>query len=97
MIEIIWEFVVHEEHAEEFENNYSATGAWAEFFRGSPAYHGTRLLAGDGNRYLTWDSWDSQEAYGEFRLANRAEYDDLDNRFQPLTVSERCLGVFQMK
>ena len=97
MIEIIWEFVVREEHVEEFEKNYSTSGAWAEFFRRSPAYHGTKLLAGDASRYLTWDQWDSQEAYEEFRLANRQEYDEIDDRFKALTVSERCLGVFQIK
>ena len=97
MAEILWEFAVHEEHREEFEKNYAANGAWAEFFRRSPAYRGTKLLAGEGDRYITWDSWDSIEAYEEFRLANRAEYDELDDRFKPFTVSERCLGIFQMK
>jgi len=97
MIEIIWEFVVREESREEFEREYSASGAWAEFFRRSPAYHGTTLLAGEANRYLTLDRWDSQEAYEEFRMANRPEYSDLDTRLEPLTSSERCLGIFEMK
>jgi hypothetical protein len=97
MIEILWEFVVREERREEFEREYSAGGAWAKFFERSPAYHGTRLLAGEDNRYITWDQWDSQEAYEEFRLANRQEYSDIDARFEALTVSERCLGIFQMK
>jgi heme-degrading monooxygenase HmoA len=97
MIEIIWEFAVREEGREEFEREYSASGAWAEFFRRSPAYQGTRLLASESNRYLTCDRWESQEAYEEFRLANRQEYSDIDDRFKALTVSERCLGIFEMK
>jgi heme-degrading monooxygenase HmoA len=97
MIEIIWEFVVHEESKEEFERQYSASGAWTELFRRSPAYQGVKLLAGEANRYLTVDRWDSREAYEEFRLANRPEYSDLDDRLKPLTVSERCLGIFEMK
>jgi len=97
MIEIIWEFVVHEESREEFEREYSSSGAWAQFFRRSPAYQGTRLLAGEANRYVTIDRWDTQEAYEEFRLANRPEYSDLDAKFEAFTVSERCLGIFEVK
>ena len=97
MIEIFWEFEVREGQGPEFERQYCSTGAWAEFFRRSPAYRGTTLYAGAGNRYITWDRWDSQEAYEEFRLAHREEYDALDQRFAALTVSERSLGLFEMK
>jgi heme-degrading monooxygenase HmoA len=97
MIEVLWEFVVREENKQEFEREYSASGTWAEFFRRSPAYHGTTLLDGGGNRYITCDRWDSQEAYEEFRLANRQEYDNLDSRFEAFTASERCLGIFEVK
>jgi heme-degrading monooxygenase HmoA len=97
MIEILWEFEVREGQGPDFERHYSGTGAWAELFRRSSAYRGTTLFCGPENRYVTWDRWDSQEAYEEFRLANRQEYDELDNRFQAITVSERCLGFFEMK
>ena len=97
MIEILWEYEVKDGQAQEFERHYCKAGSWAEFFRRSPAYQGTTLFSGVQNRYLTWDRWDSQEAYEEFRLANRLEYDELDNQFQALTVSERCLGFFEMK
>ena len=97
MIEILWEFVVREESKEEFERQYSASGSWAGLFRRSPAYRGTTMLAGESNRYLTLDRWDSQEDYEEFRLANRQEYTELDTRFETLTVSEHCLGIFEMK
>jgi len=97
MIEILWEFVVRKECKEEFEKQYSTSGAWTEFFRRSPAYQGVKLLAGEANRYLTVDRWDSREAYEEFRMANRQEYSDLDEKFEALTISERCLGIFEMK
>jgi len=97
MIEILWEFQVREGQGPDFERHYSPKGTWAEFFRRSPAYRGTTLFAGEGLRYLTWDRWDSQEAYEEFRLTNRQEYDELDGRFAALTTSERCLGFFEMK
>ena len=97
MIEILWEFVVSEDKKEEFESHYAPAGAWAQFFRASPAYRGTTLLAGEGNRYITCDRWDSREDYEEFRLANAEEYAALDRRFEPLTLSERSLGVFELK
>ena len=97
MIEILWEFVVHEDKKEEFERHYSPQGTWAQLFGRSPAYHGTTLLAGENNRYITCDRWDSREDYEEFRLANRVEYDELDNQFQALSVSERNLGIFELK
>ena len=50
MIEIFWEFEVREGQAPEFARQYCSTGAWAEFFRRSPAYRGTTLFAGAGNR-----------------------------------------------
>ena len=97
MIEVLWEFEAREEKKEEFEREYCAKGGWAKFFRRSPAYHGTKLLVDSENRYITCDSWDSQEAYEEFRLANRQEYEELDDRYKALTVSERCLGIFEVK
>ena len=97
VIEILWEFVVREDKKEEFVRHYSPSGTWAQFFRTSPAYRGTRLLAGAGNRYITCDSWDSLEDYEEFRLANAEEYAALDGRFETLTLSERNLGIFEMK
>lgn len=97
MIAILWEFAVQEHKKEEFERHYSPDGAWAQFFRACPAYRGTRLLAGAGNRYITCDCWDSQAAYEEFLRANAAEYAALDRRFAELTLFERSLGIFEMK
>jgi heme-degrading monooxygenase HmoA len=97
MIEVLWEFVVQEEKKAEFERHYSASGTWAVFFGRSPAYHGTSLLADGQNRYITWDRWDSLDAYEEFRSAHAQEYADLDRGFEALTLSERCVGIFQMK
>ncbi|HUJ39478.1 MAG TPA: hypothetical protein VLW54_02935 [Candidatus Acidoferrales bacterium] len=97
MIEILWEFVVREDSREEFERHYSPQGTWAQFFRTSPAYRGTTLLAGADNRYITGDRWDSREAFEEFRRAHGEEYAALDRRFEALTVWERSLGIFELK
>ena len=97
MIEILWEFVVAEEHRKEFERHYSSQGTWAQFFHASSAYRGTTLLAGADNRYITCDRWDSREAYEEFRRTRAQDYEALDRRFEALTISERSLGIFELK
>jgi heme-degrading monooxygenase HmoA len=97
MIEVLWEFVVCQGKKAEFEKHYSATGTWGGFFRKSPAYHGTSLLADETDRYITWDRWESQDAYEDFRQANMEEYAELDRGFEALRVTERCLGIFKMK
>ena len=97
MIEILWEFVVPEDKKEEFERHYGSAGTWAQFFRVNPSYRGTALLAGEGNRYITCDRWDSQQDYEQFRQTHAAEYSALDRRFEPLTLSERSIGIFELK
>jgi len=97
VIAILWEFLVRADKRDEFEQHYSAAGTWAQFFAASVAYHGTTLLAGEGNRYITCDRWDSLESYEEFRRARADEYAALDRRFEALTLSERSLGIFEMK
>ncbi|HXZ20766.1 MAG TPA: hypothetical protein VEG63_12505 [Candidatus Acidoferrales bacterium] len=97
MIEILWEFVVADEKKEEFERHYGSAGTWARFFRASASYRGTTLLAGEGNRYITCDRWDSQLEYEQFRRSHAAEYSALDRRLEPLIQSERSLGIFELK
>jgi hypothetical protein len=97
VIAILWEFVVPEDKQEEFERHYSAGGAWAQFFAVCAAYRGTSLLAGLQGRYITCDQWDSRDAYEEFYRTNAEEYAALDRRFAALTLSERGLGIFEMK
>ena len=97
MIEVLWEFVVPEKSKDEFERHYSPGGTWTQFFRRSAAYHGTTLLAGEGNRYLTCVRCDSREAYEDFRWAIGEDFAALECRFEPLTLAEDSLGIFEMK
>jgi hypothetical protein len=39
--------------------------------------------------YVTIDSWDSREAYDEFRERFAAEYGEIDARCEVLTITER--------
>jgi quinol monooxygenase YgiN len=98
MIEVIWEFRVKPQHAAEFERDYSDRGPWSTLFRGSRAYHGTRLLRDrdDHLRFLTLDTWDDFAIYENFRAEHAQQYSELDGRFERLTDSERLVGIFEV-
>jgi len=96
MFVILWEFEVKPGCEKRFEQAYGSEGDWVPFFRRDPHYRGTRLLrdASQSNRYVTADSWDSQEAYESFRAQHREEYLALDRSFESLTTRETALGSF---
>ena len=49
MYVIIWKYRVKADHVTEFEEIYSATGAWAKLFQKSKGYLGTELLSDEGH------------------------------------------------
>jgi len=93
---IVWEFQVRQARNEEFVQKYGPAGAWARFFRCSPAYIRTELVrdVAVDFRYLTLDYWQSEAEFSRFRQQNRAEYERLDKEFEGLTESETRLGAF---
>lgn len=90
---IVWRFAAS--GRAEFERHYAPGGTWAAFFRRDPHYLRTELLRGEGNDYLTLDYWTSRDAYLSFRAANRAEYEELDRRFEALTEREERIGEYE--
>ena len=98
MIEVIWEFRVKPQHVAEFEVDYSSLGQWATLFRGSPAYHGTRLVRDreDPLRFLTIDIWNDFATYEGFRAEHADRYQELDKGFEKFTDSERLVGIFEV-
>jgi heme-degrading monooxygenase HmoA len=80
-----------------FERVYGPQGEWVRLFRGDGRYRGTRLLrdVGAARVYVTVDSWESREAYEEFRRDNATEYEKLDRECEGLTVSENHLGEYE--
>ena len=97
MIDIVWEFRVLPAHYREFEFNYDSKGAWAALFRNSAEYQETLLLRDSSHRgrYLTIDRWTSEEAFRQFKEEFATQYADIDARCEPLTESERLVGIFQ--
>jgi len=92
-----WEYVVRAGKEVEFLAAYGPEGAWVQLFRGSPGYLRTELHRdrGNGSRYVTLDYWDSAEAWSRFRRDRSREFEELDERCEHLTVTEREIGRFE--
>lgn len=99
MYVIMWEYQVRAEHVAEFEEIYSATGAWAKLFQRSKGFLGTELLtdAGHPYRYMTIDRWRSSQDYEVFFAAWKKEYEHLDLQCEGLTERETLLGRWETK
>ncbi|MFZ0821329.1 MAG: antibiotic biosynthesis monooxygenase [Candidatus Acidiferrales bacterium] len=97
MFVVLWQFQVKHGLEKEFEKVYGPEGAWADLFRASPAYRGTRLLRDTSipGCYFTMDFWDSQAAYDAFRSENAFAYAEIDRRCESLTESESHVGRFE--
>ena len=90
----LWEFEVKSGCEELFEQAYGPEGRWVGLFRRDARYRGTRLLRDLGRErvYVTMDSWESRQAYEEFRRQRAAEYAEVDKKCDRLTVGERLLA-----
>ena len=93
----IWEFEIKPESGAQFEEIYGQDGAWAQLFRQSPEYRGTKLTRDvtRPRRYLTIDYWISREAFHRFKREHAAEYAMLDKQCESLTEHETMVGEFE--
>lgn len=99
MIRILWEFRVRTGKEREFEIAYRPGGVWAQLFARHPGYRGTILLRDlkDSARFVTVDSWESEEAFDDFNRNHREEYQRIDRQCEELTDSESKIGVFALR
>ena len=97
MYVVIWEYQVRAECLAEFEETYSAGGAWARLFQNSAGFLGTELLRDetDPHRYVTIDRWRSSQDYESFLQQLQTEYDALDRQCEDLTNQETLLGKWE--
>lgn len=93
----LWEFQVKPEFTPDFEATYGPDGAWAQLFRQSLDYLGTKLLRdlNHPGRYLTIDHWTSRESLHRFKKDNQPAYTALDKQCERLTERETFLGDFE--
>ena len=80
-----------------FEQAYGPDGAWVRLFSTDPTYGGTELVRDitEPRRYLTLDSWETGEAYAEFRRQRAEEYLAIDKVCDGLTERETKIGEFE--
>jgi heme-degrading monooxygenase HmoA len=97
MYVIIWEYQVRAERLAEFEEIYSASGAWARLFQNSEGFLGTELLRDEAatHRYLTIDGWRASRDYEAFLQQWQTEYAALDRQCEGLTNQETLLGKWE--
>jgi len=94
----IWEYRVKEDHIEVFRRIYAPDGEWVQMFLRAEGYMRTELYQDVDNptRFVTTDFWTSRKARDAFRETFRAEFEELDERCEALTIEERCLGDFDV-
>ena len=92
----IWDFIVSKSSVLKFEESYGPNGGWANLFRKHTGYLKTELIRDQTNplRYMTIDHWQSEKDYTEFLATFKVEYDQLDRRYEALTVQETRIGTF---
>ncbi len=93
----IWAYRVLPERADEFRRLYGPDGAWVQLFRQAPGYLGTDLYRDrdNGDRYVSIDRWESEEAFRGFRAKFAKEFERLDSDGGQLTLEETPLGEFE--
>ena len=92
----VWEFRVDTDRVDEFVRAYGPEGDWVRLFRRAAGYVGTELLRDleDPNRFVTIDSWESEEAWAAFLKTFARDFEELDARCEELTSREAPLGRF---
>jgi heme-degrading monooxygenase HmoA len=93
MFLILWEYRVRHGQTAAFEEAYGPQGTWAQLFRREPGFEGTSLFrdVSDPSRYITLDRWATRSSFDRFMATSKTQYDELDRRFETLTISETQL------
>lgn len=92
---ILWEFTVKPEKQQAFLHAYGPEGDWVRLFGRAEGYRGTELLQSEApNTFVTIDRWEQAADFEHFKDRFKTEYQQLDTRFEQLTVAERKLGTY---
>ena len=94
----IWEYRVKEDQAKAFRRIYGPDGDWVQLFLRAEGYVRTELYQDldHPTRFVTTDFWTSRKARDAFREKFRAEFEEIDERCEALTIEERFLGDFDV-
>lgn len=94
----MWKYTIDGRARPEFLAAYAPDGEWARLFARDPGYLRTELLCDVDveGQYLTIDYWVSKVARDDFRKHHAAEFESLDRRCEAFTLTEECLGDFEV-
>jgi len=92
----IWEYIVKEEHLEEFKRIYGPAGDWTQLFIKADGYIATDLHQDISNpkRFMTVDFWKTTDDRDNFRNQFSKEFRALDEHCESLTKREKLIGDF---
>jgi heme-degrading monooxygenase HmoA len=99
VLEIIWEYVVREGAAGQFELTYGPGGAWSRIFGDCQGYRGTTVLRDIENplRYLVIDLWESEADRVQALVDREAEMAALATTLRDWTESMTEVGSFRIR
>jgi len=92
----VWEYIVKEEHLEEFKRIYGPAGEWVQLFGKAGGYIATDLHQDISNpkRFITVDFWMTKNDRDNFRNQFSKEFGVLDKHCESLTKQEKLIGDF---
>lgn len=98
MVTIVSEFVVRAEARGPFELAYGPGGAWSRLFARAAGFRGITLLreTGDPNRYMMFESWDSEAHRARAVGEQESEYRRLEAALAEWTESRTEMGTFRV-
>lgn len=98
MFAYIWEYLIDDDHQDDFLRYYRPEGVWVEFFKNGKGYIRTELLQDRENpqRFITIDYWQSQAERDAFREKHAREFEKIDETCATFTQTERFVGDFNL-
>ena len=93
----VWRFRPPADREKEFNEAYSAEGAWAGLFKKADGFLGTSLLRPSeaGGWWLTVDRWHSAAAFEAFGHDFGDAYRALDAELEGIAGEEEFVGAFE--
>ncbi|MEE8118513.1 MAG: antibiotic biosynthesis monooxygenase family protein [Gammaproteobacteria bacterium] len=91
---IFWTYLVKPDQVDAFIRYYGNDGEWAKLFRRQPSYLGTNLYRSqdEPDRFLTVDTWETENAFEEFKSIHWDDYQAMDDVCDDFTREETKLG-----
>jgi heme-degrading monooxygenase HmoA len=95
MFQVIWELKVKFKERDKFEQFYDPKGEWVKFFIKAAGYEGTDVLEGGekDNSFLVIDEWQSEEAFNQFVISRKAEYDLLEEKAKAACRTKKRIWI----